>query len=123
VEGAILQVYLGRLSAGRDHFAQAFRLNPLPPLWYGEFAGVLEFVEGSYEKALPSFLAVPDGAWDCMYALACLGHLGDLGQVRSLIERYKPRQWDFLRGAAAEPFVDPEPRQRLMEGLKKALAV
>jgi TolB-like protein/Flp pilus assembly protein TadD len=120
-EAALLNVYLRRLSVGRDHFAQAFRLNPLPPLWYGEFASVLNFVEGSYEKALPSFLAVPEGAWDCMYALACLGHLGDFAQARSLIERYKPRQWDFLRGAAAEPFVDPEPRQRLIAGLKKAL--
>ena len=121
VEGGLLQVYLGQLSIGKDHFAQAFRLNPLPPLWYGEFAGVLHFVEGSYEKALPSLLAVPEGAWDCMYALACLGHLGDFAQARSLIERYRPRQWDFLRGAAAEPFVDSEPRERLIAGVRKSL--
>jgi len=29
--------------------------------------------------------------------------------------------WDFLKGAAAEPFVDAEPRERLMAGLKSAL--
>jgi len=123
VEVALLHVYLGRLPVAEGHFAQAFRLNPLPPLWYAEFVAVLQFVEGSYEKALPSFLAVPDGAWDCMYALACLGHLGDAAQARTLVERYKPHQWDYLRGAAAEPFADPEPRQRLIAGLKKALGL
>ncbi|WP_119269730.1 winged helix-turn-helix domain-containing tetratricopeptide repeat protein [Taklimakanibacter deserti] len=116
-----LHAYLGRLPVARDYFAQGFRLNPLPPLWYGEFVGVADFADGSYEEALPAFLAVPDGAWDCMYALACLGHLGDLEQARALIERYSPRRWDFFRGAAAEPFVDAEPRQRLIAGLKKAL--
>jgi TolB-like protein len=121
VEAAILQVYLGRLPVSREYFAQAFRLNPLPPLWYGEFAAVGHFVEGSYEKALPAFLAVPDGAWDCMYALACLGQLGDSAQARSLIQRYSARQWDFFRGADAEPFVDAEHRNRLIAGLKKAL--
>jgi tetratricopeptide (TPR) repeat protein len=121
VEAALLHVYLGRLPLGRDYFAQAYRLNPLPPLWYGEFAGVLHFAEGSYEKALPAFLAVPDGAWDCMYALACLGQLGDNAQARSLIQRHGARRWDFFMGANAEPFVDAEPRERLIAGLKKAL--
>ena len=121
VEGGLLNVYLGQLPIGRASFALAFKLNPLPPLWYAEFTAVAHFVEGSYEKALPAFLAIPEGAWDCMYALACLGHLGDLAQARSLIKRYSSRQWDFFKGAAAEPFVDPEPRQRLIAGLKKAL--
>lgn len=121
VEGALLHIYQAQLPIGRDYFAQAFKLNPLPPLWYAEFAAVAHFVEGSYEKALPAFLAIPDGAWDCMYALACLGHLGDLQQARSLIKRYSPRQWDYFRGAAAEPFIDPEPRERLIAGLRKVL--
>jgi hypothetical protein len=56
-----------------------------------------------------------------MYALACLGQLGDSAQARSLIQRYSARQWDFFRGADAEPFVDAEPRNRLIAGLKKAL--
>lgn len=121
VELGLLHAYLGRLPASKDYFAQASRLDPLPPLWYAEFAAVGYFVEGSYEKALPSFLAIPEGAWDCMYALACLGHLGDFAQARSLIQRYSRRQWDFLKGAAAEPFVDAEPRRRLIAGLTKAL--
>lgn len=117
-----MQIYLGHLPLGRDYFGRAFRLNPLPPPWFTEIAAIADFVEGSYEKALPAFLAIPDYAWDCMYALACLGHLGDVEQARALIERYSPRQWDFFKGAANEPFVDPEPRQRLIAGLRKALA-
>ncbi len=121
VELGLLHAYLGHLPVSKDCFAQASNLDPLPPLWYSEFAGVAHFVEGSYDKALPAFLAIPDGAWDCMYALACLGQLGELAQARALIQRYSHRQWDFLKGAAAEPFVDPEPRQRLMAGLSKVL--
>jgi TolB-like protein len=117
----LLHVYRGDLTLGRDHFAQAYKLNPLPSLWYPEFEAVAHFVEGAYDKALPAFLAIPDGAWDCMYALACLGHLGALEQAQALVEHYRPRQWDFLRGAAGEPFVRAEPRQRLIAGLKKAL--
>jgi hypothetical protein len=58
-----------------------------------------------------------------MYALACLGHLGDLAQGRALRDRYSHRGWDFFKGAAAEPFADPEPRQRLIQGLTRALQV
>lgn len=122
-EFGLLHVYLGQLPVGRDHFERAFRLNPLPPIWFAGFVAVGDFVEGSCEKALPAFLTVPDSAWDCMYALACLGHLGDLEQARSLRLRYSHRKWDFLKGAAAEPFVDPEPRHRLIAGLKKATEV
>jgi TolB-like protein len=114
--------YAGNLTASRDFFSLAFRLNPLPPPWYAEFTAVVHFVEGAYETALPAFLAVPEGAWDCMYALACFGQLGDSAQARSLIQRYSNRGWDFLKGATAEPFVDPEPRERLIQGLKKAHA-
>jgi TolB-like protein len=121
VELGLLHVYLGQLTVGRHYFAQAFKLNPLPPLWYAEFTAIAYFVEGSYQKALPAFLAIPDGAWDCMYALACLGQLGDFAQARSLIQRYSHRRWDFLKGAAVEPFVDAHPRERLIGGLKRAL--
>jgi TolB-like protein len=120
-ELGLLHVYEGQLALGKDCFAKAFKLNPFSPLWFAEFVAVADFVDGSYEKALPTFLAIPDGAWDCMYALACLGHLGDLAQGRALIDRYGHRDWDFLKGAAAEPFADPEPRQRLIQGLKRAL--
>lgn len=117
----LLHVYRGELPLAREYFAHAYKLNPLPSLWYPEFEAVAHFVEGAYDKALPAFLAIPDGAWDCMYALACLGHLGDLEQAQTLIERYRPLQWDFSKGAAGEPFVAGEPRQRLVAGLKKAL--
>jgi TolB-like protein len=121
VEFGRLHVYLGQLPVSRDYFERAFRLNPLPPLWYAEIAAVVDFVDRSYEKALPAFLAIPNAAWDCMYALSCLGHLGHVAQARALIQHYSHRQWDFFKGAAAEPFVDPEPRQRLIAGLKKVL--
>ncbi len=123
IDVGLLHVYRGELPVGRDYLERAFRLNPLPPRWFAEFAAVGDFVEGLYEKALPAFLAIPDGAWDCMYALACLGHLGDLAQARPLVQRYSHRHWDYLKGATAEPFIDPEPRRRVVHGLKKALEI
>ena len=119
-----LRAYAGDLAASRDFLAQAFRLNPLPPLWLGEYRAIVDFIEGRYAEALPAFLAIPDAAFDAMYALACAGHLGDRAQVAACRSRFPVvRQGEKLLAAAkAEPFRDSEPRQRLVMGLEKALA-
>jgi adenylate cyclase len=120
IELGLLNVYSGNLSVAHEFFDQAFRLNPLPPLWYAEFRAVGEFVEGRYAEALPAFAAV-HGAWDAMYQMACLGHLQDRDRIQSLRSRHSAalRRWDMLAGASAEPF--REPRERLLAGIEKAL--
>jgi len=120
-----LRAYAGDLAASRDFLAQAFRLNPLPPLWFGEYRAIVDFIEGRYAEALPPFLAIPDSAFDAMYALACAGHLDDRAQVTACQSRFEAiiRRCDLLAAAKAEPFRDPEPRQRLVAGLEKALAL
>jgi TolB-like protein len=124
IEAALLNVYSGNLPASYELFDQAFRLNPLPPLWYAEFRSVAEFVEGRYAQALPAFAAIPYGGWDVMYTMTCLGHLEDRDQAIACRSRFQAegRKWDLLAGAAAEPFRDPEPRQRLIAGITKAMA-
>jgi len=121
---AQLQAYAGDLAASRDFLDQAFRLNPLPPLWFGEYRAIVDFIEGRYAEALPAFLAIPDAAFDTMYALACLGQLEDREQAAAFKSRLQAagRTWDLLAGAKAEPYRDPEPRLRLIAGLEKALA-
>ena len=123
IELGLLNVYSGNLSVAHEFFDQAFRLNPLPPLWYAEFRGVAEFVQGRYAEALPAFAAVPSGAWDAMYELACLGHLEDHRRIHLLRSRHSAalHKWNLLEGAKAEPFRDPEPRERLIAGIRKGL--
>ena len=119
-----LRAYGGDLAASRDFLAQAFRLNPLPPPWFGEYRAIVHFIEGRYAEALPAFLALPDAAFDVMYALACVGQLGDGAQIAACKSRFEAiiRTRDLLAAAKAEPFRDPEPRQRLVAGVEKALA-
>jgi hypothetical protein len=59
-----------------------------------------------------------------MYTMTCLGHLEDRDQAIACRSRFQAegRKWDLLAGAAAEPFRDPEPRQRLIAGITKAMA-
>jgi TolB-like protein/DNA-binding SARP family transcriptional activator len=124
VELGLLNAYAGDLGTARSYFVQAFRLNPLPPLWYGDMRGVADFAEGQYAAALPAFAAVRDCAWDVMYVLSCLGHLGKRTEAIALLSRLRAagRNWDFLAAAAAEPYRAGEPRQRLIAGLETALS-
>lgn len=124
IEFGLLHVYAGNLPLGQTYSDRAFKINPLPPLWYPEFRSIAAFVEGRYEEALPAFFAIPDGAWDTMYAMSCLGHLGLYEQATAYKARYLAagKKWDLMEGAKAEPYANPEPRQRLIAGLEKALA-
>ena len=125
VELGLLNAYAGNLPKSYEFFDQALRLFPLPPLWFADFRGVAEFSEGRYMQALPSFMAFPEvAAWDTMYAMACLGHLGNHEQAAACRARFQAagRTWDLLKAARAEPYLDPEPRERLIAGLEMALA-
>lgn len=123
-EMALLNAYRGRVNTSRDYAAHVLLLDPLPPVWYAEFGGVADFVEGQYQSCLEAFSAVTDGAWDVMYALSCLGLMGDANRSRQLRERLKAagRDWDFIAAARREPFADAEPRARLIDGLEIALS-
>ena len=121
-DAALVQAY--RCDRGRFDplLEEAYRLNPLPPVWYAEFRGILDFAEGNYATALPAFLAIPDCAFDAMYALACLGHLGDRTGIEKIQKEMASRgqRWDFLYGASLEPFTDQSVKERLIDGLRKA---
>ena len=48
----------------------------------------MEFVDGRYAEALPGLEAVPDGAWEMMYALACYGHLRLEDRAMTVLARF-----------------------------------
>jgi TolB-like protein len=122
-ELGLAKTYAGELDAARRLFAESFRLNPFPPLWFDEFRAVAAFVEGHYHEAWPAFTAI-QGAWDAMYGLACLGHLGNRGEALGWRRRVEAADWncDLIAAAENEPYRDPEPRARLIGGLRKAMA-
>ena len=121
-DAGLVEVYRGNRMRFESFLAQAHSLNPLPPAWYAEYRGLLDFTGQNYAAATPAFLAIPDSAFDDMYALACLGHTGDHAGIDRLRQRMaeKGQHWDFLRGATAEPFADASVKERLVEGLRAA---
>ncbi|MFO1203740.1 MAG: hypothetical protein U1E58_14005 [Tabrizicola sp.] len=103
--------------------SQAQRLEPLPPLWFAEFKGVIAFAEARYEETLAGVEPI-DAAWDKMYALACYGHLGRPERAKALLEQlnHTGRSPDWMCGVARQPFRDPRVRDRLREGVQLALS-
>ena len=125
VEVGVFHVFRGDITTGRSYIDQAFKLNPVPPPWYHEFRGLADFAEGRYAEALRGFEPITEPAIDIMYRLACLGHLGETDKARALRTRLAAagHHWDFMAGAAQEPYCNPEVRERLIDGLKRALSV
>lgn len=117
--------YDGKVSEAHQLLSQAYRLEPVPPPWFGEFRGIIAFSEGRYDDVLAGVLPVVDAAWDAMYALACYGHMGDGAQARLLLARFaaQGRRPDWNLGLTSEPYADPEVAARLKSGLEKALAL
>jgi adenylate cyclase len=121
----VIAAYSGNLPDARHYTGHAFRVNPLPPLCFPELSGIAAFVEGRYADALPGFEALPGCAYDNTYALACHGLMGDKEKAAQIRERNARagRKWDYRVGAVREPFAMSEPRERLLEGLRKAHAI
>ena len=118
-------VYEGNPEEARLWLSRARRLNPLPPVWLAEFDCLTRFGEERYAEVLAGVEAVPDGAWDMMYALACYGHLGLSEKARATLARFhsQGRRPDFRLGAEREPYANPAVRKLLIEGLKRASAI
>ena len=124
VNRALALAYDGKHAETQGLLGQAHRLEPLPPRWFGEFAGVAAFSEGRYEDTLAGVESIGEFAWDMMYALACYGHLGLVEQAREVLARFRQqgRNPDWSLGMSREPYRDPAARDRLLTGLKTALS-
>ncbi len=124
-ELGLYHAFAGDLAAAHDFYDRAYRLNPMPPLWFAEFRAVALFAEGRYAEAWPAFAAIPDAAWDAIFLLACFGHLGDRERAQIWRAKVAAAGWtcDLRAAAAAQPFRDPEVRRRLVAGFDKAMAL
>ncbi|MCB1379237.1 MAG: winged helix-turn-helix domain-containing protein [Alphaproteobacteria bacterium] len=121
---SMLSTYEGRSTEARAFLAQARVLNPIPPTWHREFECLSYFPEGQFAEVLSGVEAIPEGFWDCMYAMACYGHLGLRDKARACMARFEAegRVPDFMAGAAQEPYRDPDVRERMVSGLRAALS-
>ncbi len=113
VNRALTLGYDGRTSEARDILAQAYRLEPIPPPWFAEFAGVVAFIDGRYAETLMGVEPIPLPAWDIMYALACYGLMGDKAKARATLARLADagRNPDWALGISRQPFRDPAMRR------------
>lgn len=121
---ALALSYDGKYAEAQQMLAQARRLEPLPPPWFAEFAGINAFAEGRYGETLAGVEPVTEFAWDNMYALACYGHLGMADRARDM-RAYLQRQGrnvDWRLGVSHEPYKDAGVRERLLAGLNAALS-
>ena len=121
---SMISVYEGKPAEARQLLDQARRLNTMPPIWLTEFECVSHFGEGRFADVLPGVEPIPDGAWDMMYAISSYGHLGLAEKACATLARFSDqgRSVDFLFGAMREPYRDPAIRERLSEGIRKALS-
>jgi TolB-like protein/Tfp pilus assembly protein PilF len=122
---ALLEIYMGQPTEAARYFADAFRLNPFPPLWYREFRCAGDVIAGRYDEARAGFEIAPDTYWDRLYLLSSYGHLGCVAEAAALRSWFRERlpHLDLIAAARTEPFWRDEDRERLVDGIKLAMGV
>jgi TolB-like protein len=124
VNRALALGYDGRMAEAADFLRQAQRLEPIPPPWFGEFSGIVAFADGRYGETLIGVEPIAESAWDLMYALACYGLMDVPSTARATLARLakEGREPNWALGVSHEPYRDPAIKERLSEGIRKALS-
>jgi TolB-like protein len=124
VNRALALTYDGKGTEAQALLDLGRKLEPLPPLWFGEFASVLAFAEERYLATLEGTEPLVEFAWDTMYALASCGHLGLVERAKAILSRFRQQRPDpdWMLGVLHEPFRDKGVCERLVAGLNIALA-
>jgi TolB-like protein len=124
VNHALALGYDGRAAEAADFLRHAQRLEPIPPLWFGEFSGIIAFADGRYEETLAGVEPIAESGWDIMYALACHGLMGEASKARATLARLAAvdRKPNWTLGVSREPYRMAAVRERLSDGIRKALS-
>ena len=101
---------------------RAMRLNPYYPDWYLWHLGEAFFDLGDYEKAIRTLNRMHDKAEAYRLLTASYAHLGQMEEARSCAQQLLLSQPEFTLAhwSQVPPDRNPEPRERLIEGLVKA---
>ncbi|MFO1121547.1 MAG: winged helix-turn-helix domain-containing protein [Hyphomicrobiales bacterium] len=119
-DASVHAIYGGRLGDAHALIDEAYRLNPIPPRWFSEYRGLLDFAEGRYSDAANAFHEFISGKYQMTYYVACLGYLGDRLALASAASHVEERGMDLTAVASAEPYREPRLRERLIDGLSRA---
>jgi tetratricopeptide (TPR) repeat protein len=121
-DASVHAIYDGRIADARTLLATANRLNPIPPRWFVEYRALLDFSEGRYAESARGFSGFDTGQYQMAYHVAGLALAGDLKALAVAMADIRHRGWDLTAVPDVEPYRDPAMRERLREGLRRALA-
>jgi TolB-like protein len=120
---ALVAIFDGDHGLAQHWRASVNRLTPNPLPWVAIHEPMIAFHEGRYLETCTGLEPFADLAWQMLYSIAAHGHLGERDKAQAIVARFaaQGRVHDYFAAAAREPYVHPEPRDRLIAGLKLAL--
>jgi tetratricopeptide (TPR) repeat protein len=128
-------VYFGRWQEGLEWIDKAKRLNPFPGRWYHWYRGFALYSARDYEQAIGAFKEISlVHSRSHAYLAACYAQLGRIDEARAALalfekvcdaERIKfgekmPATCADVAREWAERYRNPEDRDHLLDGLRKA---
>ncbi|MEM6382913.1 MAG: tetratricopeptide repeat protein [Pseudomonadota bacterium] len=101
---------------------RAMSLNPYCPDWYLWHLGEAYFDQSDYEQAIRTLSRMQDKTEAYRMLTASHAHLGDMDEAKSCARRVLATHPEFTidHWANVPPDRNPEPRERLIDGLHKA---
>jgi adenylate cyclase len=112
----------GEPQRGIERLEHAMRLNPYYPDWYLWILGEIHFDLGNYQEAVRTLSQMHDKS--DAYRLLAASHalLGDMTEAHRYAEQVLVLQPEFTLAhwSNVPPDRNPEPRERYLEGLRKA---
>jgi adenylate cyclase len=114
--------YVGQFEAAVAVLDRAIRLNPFCPDWYLWILGGVYFNVGEYRRAIDALQRMRDLSEARRMLASTYAHLGKIDEARhhaaQLMKAHPNFSIDHWR--TVPPFQDPEPLERLIEGMRKA---
>jgi adenylate cyclase len=113
---------VGQPARARQLLTRAMYLNPFCPDWYLWHLGETYFCEGNYQQAIDTLKRMRDLSEAHRLLTSSYAHLGRMEEARQhavqLMKAHPNFSIDHWR--KVPPFTDQEPRERLIDGMRKA---
>jgi adenylate cyclase len=113
---------VGDTDRAKASLTRAMQLNPLCPDWYYWHLGDVHFCQGDYPQAIETLRKMRDLSEAHRLLTASCAHLGRMEEARhhaaQLMQVHPNFSIDHWR--TVPPFKDPEPLERLIDGMRKA---
>jgi TolB-like protein/Flp pilus assembly protein TadD len=114
--------YAGQFEAAVAALDRAMRLNPLCPDWYVWILGGVYFNVGDYRRTIDALQKMRDLSEARRMLAAAYAHLGRMDEAHhnaaQLMQAHPNFSIDHWR--TVPPFKDPDPLERLIDGMRKA---